>query len=187
MNKITKKLNFLKDLYIILNDMIYNKYFITEGVIGNTYPKYICKVLNPNFFKEIKAELEAYRQEFTKTYDSFASNELPKEYKNFVENTKIIIYTLTLNNSVMMTILFNSAVVRISSAINDLTSNSSLINMGNRDTYELMYNLLNEYFISWEQVYNILFQDSIKTTNLKIPLIIVAFLHFIISVTINYI
>jgi hypothetical protein len=87
----------------------------------------------------------------------------------------------------MLTILFNSAMVRISSAINDLTTNSSLINMGNRDTYELMYNLLNEYFLNWEQVCKILFNDSIKATNLKIPLMIIVFLYFIISVIAIYI
>ena len=187
MGKIEKKLIFLKDSYIILNDMIYTKYFITEEVIGNTYPSYICKILNANFSQDIKTELEFYRQELTKTYDSFTSNELPKKYKQFVENTKISIYTLTLNNPQMLTILFNSAMVRISSAINDLTANSSLINMANRDAYELMYNLLNEYFLNWEQVCNILFEDSIKATNLKIPLMIIDFLYFIISVVMIYI
>jgi hypothetical protein len=187
MGKIEKKLIFLKDSYIILNDMIYSKYFITEGVIGNTYPRYICKLFNANFSQEIKTELEFYRQELTKTYDSFTSNELPKKYKQFVENTKITIYTLTLNIPQMLTILFNSAMIRISSAINDLTANSSLINMANRDAYELMYNLLNEYFLNWEQVCNILFEDSIKATNLKIPLMIIDFLYFIISVVMIYI
>jgi len=187
MGKITKKLNYLKDSYIILNDMIYVKYFITEGVIGNTYPRYICKLFNANFSKEIKAELEFYRQELTKTYDSFTSKELPKKYKEFLEKTKINIYTLTLNNPQMMSILFNSAMVRISSAINDLTANSSLINMANRDTYELMYNLLNEYFLNWEEVCKILFEDSIKATSLRVPLMIIVLLYYIIFATSMYI
>jgi len=186
-SKISTKLKYLRDSYIILNDLIYVKYFITEEVIGNSYPRYICKMLNVNFSLEIRAELEYFRQEFTKTYDSFTDRDLPKEYKEFVEKTKITIYTLTLNNSLMLTIQFNSAMVRISSAINDLTSNSSLINMGNRDTYELMYNLLNEYYLNWEQVCSILFNDSIKATNLKIPLMIIDLLYFVISLTIIYI
>ena len=187
MGKIAKKLLFLKDSYIILNDMIYAKYFITEGVIGNTYNQYICSSKNRNFSKEIKGELENIRQEFTTTYDSFTSNELPKEYKNFVDNYTIQIYTLTLNNQTKISILFNSAMVRISSSINDLTTNTSLINMDNRDTYELMYNLLNELFINWEKICNILFNDTTKATKLKLLLMIIVFLYFIISVIIIYI
>ena len=187
MSKITKKLIFLRDSYIILNDMIYTKYYITEEVIGNTYPRYISKKFNANFSQEIKAELEFYRQELTKTYDSFTSKELPKEYKDFVDSTNLTIYTLTLNNSQRISILFNSAMVRISSSINDLTANSSLINMANRDAYELMYNLLNEYFLNWEKVCNILFKDSIKATNLKIPLMIIVLLYFIVSIITIYI
>jgi hypothetical protein len=77
--------------------------------------------------------------------------------------------------------------IRISSSINDLITNSSMINMGNRDTYELMYNLLNEYYLNWDGLCNLLFDDTIKGTNLKIPLIIIVLLYFFISIAIIYI
>ena len=54
--------------------------------------------------------------------------------------------------------------------------------MSNRDTYELMYNLINEYFINWQNVVNILFNDAQKTTKkLKNPLIIIFCFYFIFS------
>jgi hypothetical protein len=43
MGKLTKKLVFLRDSYIINNDIAYAKFYVTEGVIGNVNPDYICK------------------------------------------------------------------------------------------------------------------------------------------------
>jgi hypothetical protein len=39
-NKIRTKLEFLRDGYIILNCMLYTKFFVTEGVIANSLPAY---------------------------------------------------------------------------------------------------------------------------------------------------
>ena len=87
-----------------------------------------------------------------------------------MENTKINIFTLSLNQTEYISILFNTAMTRITSAINDLISDASLIVMDNRDAYELMNNLINEYYKNWETIIGILYKDSIKATNLNLPL-----------------
>jgi len=186
-NKIRTKLEFLKDGYIILNCMLYTKFYVTEGVIANSLSAYSpTNVIGGKdiFLRSIQKELGYYRQELTQKYDLFSSNELSKEYKNFMETKNITIYSLTINIPQKISLLFNNAMIRISSSINNLASTSSLININNRDTYELMHNLLNEYFINWKKVIKILYNDTVKATNLKIPLLIIVFGYFFISIVV---
>jgi len=189
-NKIKTKLSFLKDGYFILNSMLYTKFFVTEGIIANSLSVYSPMDIGGGkdiFLKSIQQELAYYRQEFTQKYDSFSSNELSKEYKNFMASTNITIFSLTINNPQKVPLLFNSAMNRISSSINDLASDSSLMNIDNRDAYELMHNLINEYYINWKKVVSILYNDTIKATNLKIPLLFILFGYFFISIIILFI
>ena len=189
-NKIKTKLFFLKDGYFILNSMLYTKFFVTEGIIANSLSAYSPMDIGGGkdiFLKNIQQELAYYRQEFTQKYDSFSSNELSKEYKNFMASTNITISSLTINTHQKVPLLFNSAMNRISSSINDLASDSSLMNIDNRDAYELMYNLINEYYINWKKVVSILYNDTIKATNLKIPLLFILFGYFFISIIILFI
>ena len=187
-NKLKKKIDFLHNSYIILNDILYTKYFLTEGVLALTlnninkiYPSVSSFGNISMYLTHITTQLALNRQEFTETYDSFSSNELCKEFKDYMENTKINIYTLTVNIEDNLELLFNSAMTRISSSINDLVSNPLLMHMGNRNTYELMYNLINEYYINWEKATIILYNDSIKATQLNIPLLAIVLGYLAIS------
>ena len=184
-NKLSKKIEILHKGYIILNDMLYTKYFVTEGVLGNNLnmnylPVMIKRDLN-TFLLNIKGELAFLRQEFTETYNTFTSNEICNEYKEYISQTIINIYTLTVNKTEYISLLFNSAINRIPSSINGLVSDPSLMNMENRDTFELMYALLNEYYIKWKKVILILLNDSEKGTKPSIPLLIIMICFLIVS------
>ena len=185
MNKLKEKIQHLKNSFKILDDIVYAKYFVTEGVIGNAlsfrYFPYI--MLSKTYFKDISNNLGIIRQEFTEIYNTFSSNELCKEFKDFM-GTKINIFTLTITIPEKLPLLFNNAMTRISSSINNLVSDPSLMKMDKRDTYELMHNLINEYYINWLKAVNILYKDSINYTKFKIPLLIIVILYFIISIII---
>ena len=190
-NKLKKKIDILHNSYIILNDILYTKYFLTEGVLALTlnninkiYPSVSSFGNISMYLTHITTQLALNRQEFTETYDSFSSNELCKEFKDFMKNTKIYIYTLTVTIEENLELLFNSAMTRISSSINDLISNPFLMLMNNRNTYELMHNLINEYYINWVKAIRILFNDSIESTKLNILLLFIVLGYFIISVII---
>ena len=190
-NKLKKKIDFLHNSYIILNNILYTKYFLTEGVLALTlnninkiYPSVSSFGNISMYLTHITTQLALNRQEFTETYDSFSSNELCKEFKDFMKNTKIYIYTLTVTIEENLELLFNSAMTRISSSINDLISNPFLMLMNNRNTYELMHNLINEYYINWVKAIKILFNDSIESTKLNILLLFIVLGYFIISVII---
>ena len=189
MNKLKTKINFLYNGYKILNNMLHTKFYVTESVLGNALNINYAPVIYYNmgldtFLKDIANELNKNREEFTEIYDSFSSNELCKEYKDYMKNTKIIINTLTVNTPENITIVFSGAMTRIPAAINNLVSDPYLIKMNNRDTYELMYNLINEYYIHWEKIILILFNDSIKSTKLRLPLKIIILVYSINSIII---
>ena len=186
-NEMKKKINYLKNGYTILNDIVYVKYFVTEGVIRN-----LNQMKNLSFGDNIIEELAYYRQEFSEVYDSFITEKLCDEYHNYMRNTNITIYSsiYTTSNYLQaknISLVFNSVMSRISSSINNLVSltTSSSILMTNRDTYELMYNLINEYYINWKNAVNILFNDAKNTTKkLKTPLITIFCFYFIFSIII---
>ena len=132
-----------------------------------------------SFLNVIKKELVYYRQQLTEAYDIFSSKELSLKYKDFMKNTKITIDTLTANKPEKISIMLNNAISRISASINDLASDDTLFIIENRNTYELMYNLINEYYLNWEKVIIILFNDTINETNLKNDLITIVIIYFI--------
>ena len=149
--------------------MLYTKFFITEGVLchdlGQDYFPVNFSGTKESFIKEIQNELSINRQEFTEIFDSFTSNEISKKYKDFMSNTKITIYTLTVDKTDTIPLIFNSAMTRVPAAINDLANNDSPMVMNNRDTYELMYNLINEYYINWEKAIEFLLNDAINSSH----------------------
>ena len=190
MKRIKKKIEFLRNGHLILSYILYTKFYVTEGVITNSLYFYFPTIMynGKTFFLDlIKEELTFYKQQLTEIYDSFNSNELYEEFNDFMKNTKITINTLTLNNPEKISIVFNNAISRISSTINDLVSNISLLKIEYRSAYELMYNLLNEYYIKWENVTKILFNDSVNSTKLKINLMVIVLVYYIFSIIIIFI
>ena len=189
-NKVKHKIEFLYKGYIILNDMLYTKYFVTEGVIGNKLNTNYSPVNGAGslekFLLKLKEELAFYRQEFTETYDTFTSNELCKDFNDYINETHIKIYSITINKTekIPLDLSFNSAMSRIPSSINDIVADPSIMIMENRDTYELMYGLLNDYYIKWEKVILILLNDSEKQTKSITLLMVVVLCFFGVSVII---
>ena len=163
-NEIKEKIEFLRYGYLILNYILYIKLFVTEGVLARKFPLYYpVKVLGGKvpFLNMIKKELSFYRQHLTEKYNFFTSKELSEKYKYFMKNTNITIDALTVNKPEKIILRFNNALSRISASLNDLESNVNLLYIENRSSYELMYNLINEYYIKWENVTTILFNLNI--------------------------
>jgi len=188
-NEIKEKIEFLRYGYLILNYILYIKLFVTEGVLARKFPLYYpVKVLGGKepFLNMIKKELSFYRQYLTEKYNFFTSKELSEKYKYFMKNTNITIDALTVNKPEKIILMFNNALSRISASLNDLESNVNLLYIENRSSYELMYNLINEYYIKWENVTTILFNDSIHATNLKNPIMFILVLYIFLSLIIFF-
>ena len=183
-DKIKMKIIFVKNGYSILNDFLYSKFFVTEALLGLDKPGvYLPFNKNNYFLQNITEELLFYKNDISEKYHIFTTNELCQEYKDFMSNTNITIYTLTITTKDKITLLFKTVMDRIPATINDLATNL-LFKMTNREIYELMYNLINEYYINWEKVTMILVDDCLKATKLKAPLEFIIIGFFFLSLII---
>ena len=186
------KLTILRNSYIILNNILYTKYYVTEGVITIALHEQNKNYSAANFYgndidiylKRVADYLASFREEFVTKYDFFVSNTFCKEYTDFMETKKIKIKTLTSDIEEPIELFFTSALSRYPAIVNELITNPKLMHMRNRNTFELMQNLLNEYYVNWQKVTTILFNDGIEATKLYIPILIIDVSYFIISIVI---
>ena len=189
-NKIIMKIDFLHSGYKLTNNLLYAKFFITEGVIANTLNQSginyepVSHSGFESFFQNIQKELYFYRQEFTENFDVFSSNQLSQEFKNYLSQTKLKLYTIAVNTYDTIEIIFNTAMTRIPASINELSNNPSQLVMNNRDTYELMHNLLNEYFLNWQKLIDILFKDCLKAIKYHVPVLLISLSLILVSIII---
>ena len=176
LNKINRRITHLQNSYELLLKIIYIKYSVTEAVITNTLSSYICDVLtsklNKNFINELKLNLQRLRQEYTEIYSIFGNyKNFGEEYQNFIKNTNINITTLSAAGPVKETQNFFNSLDRIPTTvfyISAITDQSDPIKLDEKKTYELMYNLLNDYYINWEKVINILKNEAIYHTKVTL-------------------
>ena len=82
--------------------------------------------------------------------------------------TNKTIYTLTMNTPERISLLFNTVLGRIPASLSYITTSQQLFRTDSREGYELMYNLLNQFYSNWKKVNDILLNDTIKSTQLKV-------------------
>ena len=184
-NNMKTKIDFLKNGFIILDDLLYTKFFVTEGILGyENKENYFPFSKEEDFISNIISELIFYKNDISEKYYVFTSNKLCDEFIQFMSNTNITIYTLTMNVKDKIKLLFKTAMDRIPASINDVAMDDVVINLKNRDIYELMHNLINEYYINWEKVIIILSNDCIKLTKIRYPLKIIIIVYCFFAVII---
>ena len=185
-NNIKVKIDFLQNGCIILNDLLYTKFFLTEGVLYNTMQAgyYPYRTIFYSFFLNASTELLFYKQDIAEKYDIFTSNKICKEYVDFMAYTNITIYTLTMNTPEQISLLFNTVLGRIPASLSYITTSQQLFRTDSREGYELMYNLLNQFYSNWKKVNDILLNDTIKSTQLKSPLKFIIICYVLLSIII---
>ena len=185
-NNIKVKIDFLQNGFIILNDLLYTKFFLTEGALYSMMQAgyYPYQRLFFSFFSNVTTELLFYKQDIAEKYDIFTSNKICKEYVDFMAYTNITIYTLTMGNSEKISLLFNTVLGRIPASLSYITTSQYLFTTTTRDCYELLYNLLNQFYSNWKKVNDILLNDAIKSTELKSPLKFIIICFVLLSIII---
>ena len=184
-NNMKIKMDFLSSGFTILEDLLFSKFFITEGIFGYEYKdKYYPYKDDPYFMTNITKELLFYKNDISEKYYVFTSNKLCDEYIQFMSNTNITIYTLTMGKPDIIILLFKTAMDRIPASINDAAMDDAKNKLDNRDIYELMYNLINEYYINWNKVILILYNDCIELTTIRYPFIIIIIIYLFFEVII---
>ena len=174
----------------LLEYLMYTKYLVTEAILGQntTYPIYgYTEGSRTPYVYEMMDELSQYRLNITNTinYFSNATVTFSKEYNDFIDSTQVYIRTLTNGKPSIEYQPFWTGIGRIPTSIfyvSTVTNNVSSINMEDRNAYELVMNLLNDYFILWRKVAMILVKEIRTNTEMNKILIAMFIISFVILV-----
>ena len=160
--------------YKLLDYVGYIKYFITEAILANEIENYTILIQNSidreTFIKNIKNELASYREEFSDIYGEFSSssvNTFSKKYQNFIQNTFVSVRTISNGEEFLEEQAFSSAMNRIPTTVfyvSTISDSALVLNINERNCYELMQNLLNGYFIALKNITLILVNDAIESS-----------------------
>ena len=171
---------YLSNSYKLLNDAGYIKYFITEGIITNILKDFTLSSFEgkDEIITSIKKELSYYREDISNCLNSFTVSNIKfsDEYKDYTSNSKISIKTLSNGIEKDEEQPFFSAMSKLTTSLFYIstTSDNEIISLNNTYSYELMVNLLNGYYISFEKLIIILLNDfKIKVLNSGIKNIVI--------------
>ena len=186
-------IKYLDNSYILLNSFIYTKYFITEVILAqDTEYTDVLQVEQKEYILNAKNEMADYRQ-IINDYISFFSNatvSFNEKYNNYINNVQICVRTLS--NMIPSTelISYSTALNRIKTSIffvSTITDNYQSITMDNRNAYELMMNLLNDYLLMIRNVTFILAENASEEAKTPLLLLIIFILSFVVLVLISFI
>ena len=195
LNSLKDKLTYVEKSYKILNNMLYIKYFVTEGVLANELKSkinesYVClnNVNVRTFVNNIRSELSLLRQEFSDNYGtlSSSSNKFSNEYIKYTSETYLNLTRISGNNTIYEKFLLSDAMSRIPSLVfyvSTVTDGSAVMDMSDRNIYEFMHNLLNDYYICWKDATFILVKDAKFISEKGNFSIIILVISFIISIS----
>ena len=166
-NNTDNRMGYMDKGFIILNTIVYTKFFLTEIILSNENNDY--KIIDDNlsleeYKKLMMFEMSQYRENFSNTwlYYSNATVTFSKEYRDYTDTTILKIKTLSNNEETVEEQLFSIAMSRIPTSIfyvSTVTNNSENIIFVNRNSFELMTNLLNDYLLVWRHVTFLLVDD----------------------------
>ena len=170
----------MKNAFKLLESIGFIKYMITESVLTNKYKDDYVMLMTYNIslkenIRYLRTELENYSYSFRSIYEDFSStssSEFSKRYQNYISNDNLIlIYTLTNGIEMTQNLTFSVAMTRIPTTIfyiSTIIDESKEINMKERNTYELIFNLLNGYYISVKELTLILAEDAVESSKTSI-------------------
>ena len=183
----TKRYSYFKYSYQLLNDIIYCKYFVSEGIYLSEVPDYpVLKEYNKLIYLYfIRERLSFYGDDIANILYQFNNPKvrLPNEYFDYISNTNL---TIKINNSISKTEQqpYSSAINKLTTAIFYLSSSDKDdFDMSNNYAYELMVNLMDSYYITFEKLIIIMvnfFDERIR--DIKLNNIIIFSISFFVSV-----
>ena len=193
-HKCAQYLNYLDDIYIILNSILYTKFFITEAIIASntdykTNNKTYAEMFGFNdssYIIHCMEEMSDYRQKIADTTSLFsnATVSFSDEYYDYIDNLLIRIFTLSNSQETTEIINYETAINRIPTSIfyvSTVNDNYENINLKDRNAYELMMNLGNDYLLMIRNITFILAENAKDEAKSSKTLLIIFVLNFIVS------
>ncbi len=185
------RMGYMDKAFKILNTLVYTKFFITEAILAQctdpVYNNLDDGMTKEDYVKEMMSEMADCRSEFSETY-AFYSNAtvtFSKEYQNYISHTQVYIRTKSNGEETIEHQPFSIAMSRIPTSIyyvSRVMDASTSVTMDDRNAYELMMNLLNDYLLVWRNV-TVLLVDDVKSHAKSSKIILIIFIFsFIIAV-----
>ena len=177
--KLKKNIVEVKNAYKLIEINTLIKYITTEIVLTNKYKEDYIMIKTYNlqikeYINLFRSELERYTREFRTIYEDFKNSppeDHSEKYLNYVYgNTMVFIFTLVNGIPIMPRVPYMSVMSRFANSvyyISTVMDMSKEINLNEKNTYELMYNLLNAYYLCGRELTFIMIEesfDSSKTT-----------------------
>ena len=180
--------HYMDNGYKLLNNILYTKYFLTEAIVANNITGYLNMNMEEtvNYIERMKNELSTYRSEFVDVYNSYsnASVAFNKAYLNYTTNSKVNIKTISNGMEREEPQPFSTAMNRIPTCVfyvSTVTDSRSIMNMNDRNSYELMINLLNSYFNSWGTATEYLVENVKEHCSKSVSSIVIFILSIILT------
>lgn len=185
----SQRMGYMDKGYIILNSLMYTKFFLTEAILAQdpTYTVLLKSgMAQDDYVKDMMSEMSDCRETFSNTYNHYsnATVTFSKEYQDYTTNTQVYIKTLSNGQETTEHQPFSTAMSRIPTSIfyvSTVTDNIQSVNMGDRNAFELMQNLLNDYLLIWRNVTFLLVDDVLENADSSKSLVFIFGFSFLIS------
>jgi len=175
----------------MLNDLTYIKYYLTEGILDTELNYYISNELIRNhpkdtiYVEHIQKYIKGYLLDINDIISEFKTPKVKfsKEYYDYVSNTIITIKTINNNEPTIENHPYISAETKLTNALYQVGNSRKGINFNDKYVYELMINLLNSYYLNYENLIQIMVRDfNEKTNNSGIKNIIIFSVSLLVSI-----
>ena len=184
--KSSKRYKYFNYSYQLLNDIVYIKYYVSEGIyLSITNYSFLKEINETTYLFRIKKRISGLADDLAGILYEFNNPiiKLPENYTKYISNANLTIKT---NNEMSKTEQqpYSSAVNKLKAAIFFVcNSDGNEFNLENNFAYELMTNLMDSYYLLFERIIIIMIDflkersRDIITTNL-----IVFIISFAISI-----
>jgi hypothetical protein len=173
--------------YEILSSLMYCKYFLTEAVLAENdlYRIYDTKYNNDHkkYIEGMLEELRKYREIIYRCLGDFSEPEkIGKDFAEYTQNKSLFIRQLVAHEETNKTVPFWSGINQIPTSIFSIAkveNNITDINMQNRNVYDLMMNLINDYFVGWKDTTNLVITSITGNSKLNFLFIFIFIISFV--------
>ena len=188
--------NYSKTQFDILSSLMYAKYFLTEAVLAqdSSYRIYDTSYSNSHKYIEgMLTELRKYREDIYRSLNVFSEpDKIGKEFAEYTQNKYLLVRMIVAGEEQNKSVPFWSGINQIPTSIFSISkveSNITEINLNNRNVYDLMMNLINDYFVGWKDISKLIIDfitGNCKINFLLIFIFIISFVFCVLYIFIFY-
>ena len=164
---------YFKYSYDLLNGIVYIKYFLTEGVLTVNTNNYILSLPNKEIYlTNVKKELTAYHTLFSTLFAEINNPKikLSNNYRKFVINKKVEMKTWNNGAEKVEYQPLQSAQTKLMNALIYISNSSpdkNVFSLDDKYIYELLNNLLNSHYDTYENIIFLIMDDFSKNSQNK--------------------